>query len=205
MGSASPLLSPLLEDDSGVRGLGSPSYSSSCRSEMPRLLGRLCGRIQFRLLFKCKQSSHIPTHTSLLTLAEQPGYLRNFMYFAILKYISAFHGLWMRKLRLWEGSEDWSLRWASQWEFEPLTHQTRVSLSESAGCVDGPLPKFRSEVLRSHMGFSPNQPCPPFHLRPGTSLLEEGPGCPLIPQFLNIWEERGQTPPHSQMSIKTSA
>lgn len=37
---------------------------------------------------------------NVLTFAKQPGYLRHFMYFAILKYICVFHRMWMRKLRL---------------------------------------------------------------------------------------------------------
>lgn len=121
------------------------------------------------------------THRSVLMLAEQPGYLRCFTLFAILKYICAFHRMWMRKLRLWEEGK-WGLKCeaGSQWEFKPLTNQPLLPLSKSAGFVGGPLPTVRSEVLRllllrSHMGFSPNQQCLPFHLRPCSSLLYEGP------------------------------
>ena len=118
-------------------------------------------------------------------LSEQPGNVRPFTYFAILKYLCALNRVQVREPRL--RSEGRSL---SPLPTAPLTRRAR--------CVAGPLPTFRSQVLRilllgSHMGFSPTQECPPSHLRPCSALLQEGVlGACWFPSWLAFGRKRAK-------------
>lgn len=118
-------------------------------------------------------------------LSEQPGNVRPFTYFAILKYLCALARVQVREPRLWEVRAE---AWAPYQP--PHSPDVHVVLRAAAQVQESSL---RVLLLGSHMGFSPVQKCPPSHPRPGSALLQEGLlGACWFPSWLAFGRKRAK-------------
>ena len=178
MGCGSPQLSPLPEEGSGVRGSGSLPVHPHVDLRHPESLVDYGEESTLTSALQMQAVSTHPCwqHRRVLTLAEQPGYLRHLTYFAILKKKRTLNRMLDEKtetLRMEVGTEAWGQQLVRVWApYQPTSFPTTWWMCRPCWGATAQVQEWSSEVA--------------FHLISNVRLSIWDPALPAIGG--SLWE-----------------